>query len=154
MKSPICEIPGIEFPLLAFSHCRDVVAAVTRAGGMGVSGAVNLPHDRLREELTWIDQHSRGKPHGVDMIVPNTIEGKSSKFSRDALLAAMPQGHKVSLTASSGSKVSTPAISTKSASAAPASPATCALMAPPILSKSRSSFPSASSPTHSACPRR
>ena len=36
MKSPICDMLGIDFPLLAFSHCRDVVAAVSRAGGFGV----------------------------------------------------------------------------------------------------------------------
>ena len=39
MKSPICDMLGIEFPLFAFSHCRDVVAAVSRAGGFGVLGA-------------------------------------------------------------------------------------------------------------------
>lgn len=94
MKSPICEMLGIEFPLLAFSHCRDVVAAVSRAGGMGVFGAVNLPPDKLREELTWIDQHCGGKPYGVDLIVPNKMEGKSDSFSREALLAAVPQEHK------------------------------------------------------------
>lgn len=94
MKSPICEMLGIEFPLLAFSHCRDVVAAVSRAGGMGVFGAVNLPPDRLREELTWIDAHCGGKPYGVDLIVPNSMAGKSSEFSREALLAAVPQEHK------------------------------------------------------------
>jgi len=94
MKSPICEMLGIEFPLLAFSHCRDVVAAVSRAGGMGVFGAVNLPPDRLREELAWIDAHCGGKPYGVDLIVPNSMAGKSSDFSRDALLSAVPQAHK------------------------------------------------------------
>jgi NAD(P)H-dependent flavin oxidoreductase YrpB (nitropropane dioxygenase family) len=94
MKSPICEMLGIDFPLLAFSHCRDVVAAVSRAGGMGVFGAVNLPPDRLREELTWIDAHCGGKPYGVDLIVPNSMEGKSEAFSREALLAAVPQEHK------------------------------------------------------------
>lgn len=94
MKSPICEMLGIEFPLLAFSHCRDVVAAVSRAGGMGVFGAVNLPPDKLREELTWIDAHCGGKPYGVDLIVPNKMEGKSDAFSREALLAAVPQEHK------------------------------------------------------------
>ena len=36
MKSKICEILNIEFPLLAFSHCKDVVAQVSKAGGMGV----------------------------------------------------------------------------------------------------------------------
>jgi NAD(P)H-dependent flavin oxidoreductase YrpB (nitropropane dioxygenase family) len=94
MKSPICDMLGIEFPLLAFSHCRDVVAAISRAGGMGVFGAVNLPPDRLREELTWIDAHCGGKPYGVDLIVPNKMEGKSEAFSGAALLAAIPQVHK------------------------------------------------------------
>ena len=94
MTSPICETLGIDFPLRAFSHCRDVVAAVSRAGGMGVFGAVNLPPARLREELTWIDAHCGGKPYGVDLIVPNAMEGKSAAFSGEALLAAVPQAHK------------------------------------------------------------
>ena len=42
MKSQICELLNIEFPMVAFSHCRDVVAAVSKAGGMGVLGAVGL----------------------------------------------------------------------------------------------------------------
>lgn len=94
MRSPICEMLGIEFPLLAFSHCRDVVAAVSRAGGMGVFGAVGLPPERLREELDWIDAHCGGKPYGVDLIVPNEFEGKGQKFDADQLIAAVPQGHK------------------------------------------------------------
>jgi NAD(P)H-dependent flavin oxidoreductase YrpB (nitropropane dioxygenase family) len=94
MNSPICQMLGIEFPLLAFSHCRDVVAAVSKAGGMGVFGAVNLPPDRLKEELDWIDKHCGGKPYGVDLIVPNKMEGKSDPFNRDALLGAIPQEHK------------------------------------------------------------
>ena len=51
MKSRVCEMLDIEFPLLAFSHCRDVVAAVSRAGGMGVFGAVRYSPEQLREEL-------------------------------------------------------------------------------------------------------
>ena len=41
MQTPITELFGIEFPIVAFTHCRDVVAAVSRAGGLGVLGAVN-----------------------------------------------------------------------------------------------------------------
>ena len=55
MKSQICKILDIEFPLIAFSHCRDVVAAVSKAGGMGVLGAVGLSPDKLEIELDWID---------------------------------------------------------------------------------------------------
>ncbi len=55
MKSPICELLDIEFPLVAFSHCRDVVAEVSKAGGMGVLGAVGLSAEQLEVELSWID---------------------------------------------------------------------------------------------------
>ena len=94
MKSRICEMLGIEFPLLAFSHCRDVVAAVSKAGGMGVFGAVNLPPERLKEELTWIDDHVDGMPYGIDLIVPNKFEGKGEKVSTEQILNAIPQGHR------------------------------------------------------------
>ena len=93
MKSKICEMLGIEFPLLAFSHCRDVVAAVSKAGGMGVFGAVNLPPERLKEELTWIDDHVDGMPYGIDLIVPNKFEGKGEEVSTEQILNAIPQGH-------------------------------------------------------------
>lgn len=94
MKSPICEMLDIEFPLLAFTHCRDVVVAVSKAGGMGVFGAVNLPPDRLKEELDWIQANIDGKPFGVDLIVPNKFEGKSEGFDGDRLLGAVPNEHK------------------------------------------------------------
>ena len=61
MKSPICEMLGIEFPLFAFSHCRDVVAAVSRAGGFGVFGATGHTPASIHAELTWIDDHCGGK---------------------------------------------------------------------------------------------
>ncbi|MEM1132635.1 MAG: nitronate monooxygenase [Pseudomonadota bacterium] len=94
MNSPICEMLGIEFPLLAFSHCRDVVAAVSKAGGMGVFGAVALPPDRLEEELAWIDDHVDGKPYGVDLIVPNKVEGKGEALEARAMLDRLPDQHK------------------------------------------------------------
>src|SRR6266852_442753 len=50
MKSPICDMLGIEFPLLAFSHCRDVVAAVSRAGGFGVLGATSHSPETIEQE--------------------------------------------------------------------------------------------------------
>jgi NAD(P)H-dependent flavin oxidoreductase YrpB (nitropropane dioxygenase family) len=94
MRSPICDMLGIEFPLLAFSHCRDVVSEVSRAGGFGVFGAVTLPPDRLEEELRWIDEHVGGKPYGVDLIVPNKVVGKGQSLTTADLLAAVPAEHK------------------------------------------------------------
>ena len=94
MQSRICEILDIEFPLLAFSHCRDVVVAVSKAGGMGVFGAVNHPPDRLEEELKWIDDNIDGKPYGIDLIVPNKYEGKGKTLNPSDLSNSIPQEHK------------------------------------------------------------
>ena len=94
MKSAVCEMLGIEFPLLAFSHCRDVVAAVSRAGGMGVFGAVRYSPDQLRQELTWIDAHCGGKPYGVDLIVPNRFEGKGEERDTVDLVKTLPRSHR------------------------------------------------------------
>ena len=94
MNNRICDLLGIEFPLVAFSHCRDVVAAVSRAGGMGVFGGVNCSPETLEEELSWIDAHVDGKPYGLDIIVPNKVEGKGEQVNPEAVLAALPQEHK------------------------------------------------------------
>ncbi|MGA8315022.1 MAG: nitronate monooxygenase, partial [Bradyrhizobium sp.] len=73
MKSPVCEMLGVEFPLFAFSHCRDVVAAVSRAGGFGVLGATAHSPETLDQELKWIDAHVDGKPYGLDVLIPENI---------------------------------------------------------------------------------
>src|SRR3978361_1073581 len=79
MKSPICEMLGIEFPLLAFSHCRDVVAAGSRAGGCGVLGATTHSPESIEEELKWIDDHVDGKPYGLDVLIPENISTSGEK---------------------------------------------------------------------------
>ena len=78
MKSPICEMLGIEFPLLGFNHCRDVIVEVSKAGGMGVLGAAGLSPEQLEIELNWIDAHIDGKPYGVDLIVPTSMARQDS----------------------------------------------------------------------------
>lgn len=73
MKSKICDMLGIEFPLFAFSHCRDVVAAVSKAGGFGVLGATAFNPEQLEVELQWIDAHVDGMPYGVDVLIPENL---------------------------------------------------------------------------------
>ncbi len=70
MRTPLCDEFGIEYPIFAFTHCRDVVAAVSRAGGLGVLGAVGFSPEQLEIELDWIDAHVDGKPYGVDTVMP------------------------------------------------------------------------------------
>jgi NAD(P)H-dependent flavin oxidoreductase YrpB (nitropropane dioxygenase family) len=75
MRTRVAELLGVEFPICAFSHCRDVVAAVTNAGGFGVLGAVAHSPKRLETELTWIEEQTAGKPYGVDLLLPAKYVG-------------------------------------------------------------------------------
>jgi NAD(P)H-dependent flavin oxidoreductase YrpB (nitropropane dioxygenase family) len=70
---------GVEFPLFAFSHCRDVVAAVSRAGGFGVLGATTHSPESIERELKWIDDHVDGKPYGLDVLIPENISTSGEK---------------------------------------------------------------------------
>lgn len=94
MKSKACDMLGIEFPLFAFSHCRDVVAAVSKAGGFGVLGAAGHRPESLEVELKWIDEHVDGKPYGVDLIVPTSMANKDGNFSAEQMESAIPPEHK------------------------------------------------------------
>ena len=76
MRTPICDRLGIELPIFAFSHCRDVVAAVSKAGGYGVLGALAYSPDQLEIELSWIDDHVDGMPYGVDFAMPAKYVGQ------------------------------------------------------------------------------
>lgn len=92
MRSALCERFGIEFPLFAFTHCRDVVAEVTNAGGFGVLGAVALTPEALEVELDWIDKRVGGKPYGVDLLIPNKMEDKTGDLTAADLAARVPPG--------------------------------------------------------------
>ena len=91
MNSKICELLDIEFPLVAFTHCRDVVVAVSKAGGCGVLGAVGMTPEQLEEELKWIDDHIDGLPYGVDVLIPNKMADQNQKFDAEKLTSMIPQ---------------------------------------------------------------
>lgn len=96
MRTPICERLGIEVPIFAFTHCRDVVVAVSKAGGLGVLGAVGFSPERLREELDWIDARIGDKPYAVDIVIPQKYEGIGTLDPAELekqLSGMVPQGH-------------------------------------------------------------
>jgi NAD(P)H-dependent flavin oxidoreductase YrpB (nitropropane dioxygenase family) len=95
MNTPICALLNIEFPLVAFSHCRDVVVAVSKAGGFGVLGAARYSPEELETELRWIDQHIDGRPYGVDVLIPEnlTIRTDPGATAREAA-ARIPETHR------------------------------------------------------------
>ena len=94
MKTPLCDLLGIEFPLFAFSHCRDVVAAVSNAGGFGVLGASRHTPEELELELKWIDEHVHGRPYGVDILIPENMVGRDGSVDIETLRGRVPERHK------------------------------------------------------------
>ncbi|MCW1383096.1 nitronate monooxygenase [Novosphingobium sp. KCTC 2891] len=87
MNNAVCRMVGCEFPLFAFSHCRDVVVAVSKAGGFGVLGAAAFSPEEFERELAWIDAHIDGAPYGVDVLVPETIDPRVTALSTNAARA-------------------------------------------------------------------
>jgi NAD(P)H-dependent flavin oxidoreductase YrpB (nitropropane dioxygenase family) len=90
MPTEICDRLGADVPVFAFSHCRDVVAAVTRAGGVGVLGGTSMSAEDLELDLQWLDAECAGKPYGVDLLFPI----KSAGNDLSALDADIPSEHR------------------------------------------------------------
>jgi len=97
VHNELCERLGIEFPIFAFTHTRDVAAAVSNAGGLGVLGAVGFNAEELETELAWLDEHVGDRPYGVDIVIPGKYEGMGEldpvKLEAD-LKAMVPDGHR------------------------------------------------------------
>ncbi|MGH3716145.1 MAG: NAD(P)H-dependent flavin oxidoreductase [Micromonosporaceae bacterium] len=74
MRTALCDRLGIEHPIAGFSPSEHVAAAISRAGGLGVLGCVRFNDaDELDAVLTWMDEHTDGKPYGVDVVMPASV---------------------------------------------------------------------------------
>src|ERR1700730_251229 len=88
MRTRMSVMFNIDAPIFAFSHCRDVVVEVSKAGGLGVLGATRFTPRELEIELSWIDEHIGGRPYGADVRIP-----RQSTKARDARMPEpQPQG--------------------------------------------------------------
>jgi NAD(P)H-dependent flavin oxidoreductase YrpB (nitropropane dioxygenase family) len=95
MNTAACRVLGIDLPIVAFSHCRDVVAAVSRAGGLGVLGAGAHAPEELEVDLKWIDENAAGRPYGVDVLLPEGYDRKEeSGLIRREIKARLPEEHR------------------------------------------------------------
>ncbi|MGE0801993.1 MAG: nitronate monooxygenase [Lautropia sp.] len=96
MNTAACSLFGIETPIFAFSHCRDVVVEATKAGGLGVLGASTHRPEQLRIDLAWIEARVGGRPYGIDVIMPSADRPNSEGGHRRldlAILESIPAGH-------------------------------------------------------------
>jgi NAD(P)H-dependent flavin oxidoreductase YrpB (nitropropane dioxygenase family) len=81
----------MDVPIFAFTRSREVVVEVSRAGGMGVLGAIAMSPEELERDLSWIDERIGGKPYGVDTVMPMSYEGRGEELSKASLAALIPQ---------------------------------------------------------------
>jgi NAD(P)H-dependent flavin oxidoreductase YrpB (nitropropane dioxygenase family) len=78
-RTALCDLLGIEHPIVGFSPSEHVAAAISRAGGMGVLGCVrfNDPAE-LDAVLDWMDANTDGRPYGVDVVMPATVPAEGT----------------------------------------------------------------------------
>ena len=90
LHTRLCDEYGCEVPIVAFNHTKDVVAAVSNAGGIGILGAGYMTEDELRSAIHWIRDKVGDKTFGVDLLVPASfVEG-----NLEDLEAMIPAGHR------------------------------------------------------------
>ncbi len=77
LKTPLCEILGIEVPVInagmAEAASVDLTVAVSNAGGLGVLGATMDSPEELREKIRAV-RSLTDKPFGVDLLLPANVE--------------------------------------------------------------------------------
>ena len=93
MQTRIAKKLNCDLPIFAFSHCRDVVVEVTKAGGFGVLGAATFGPEQLEAELRWIDDHVDGRPYGVDVLIPTNYDSEAEAKTLD-VEALIPSEHR------------------------------------------------------------
>jgi NAD(P)H-dependent flavin oxidoreductase YrpB (nitropropane dioxygenase family) len=94
MKSRLAQRFGLRIPLFAFTNSREVLVAVSRAGGMGVFGAVAYSADELAEHLDWVDAHVDGRPYGVDVVMPASSAIGEAEIDHQALQRMIPEAQR------------------------------------------------------------
>jgi NAD(P)H-dependent flavin oxidoreductase YrpB (nitropropane dioxygenase family) len=92
VRTPLCDLLGIEHPIVGFTPSEQVAAAISRAGGFGVLGCVrfNDPAE-LDAALHWMDSNTDGRPYGVDVVMPAKIPTEGAPVDLSQLI---PPGHK------------------------------------------------------------
>jgi NAD(P)H-dependent flavin oxidoreductase YrpB (nitropropane dioxygenase family) len=98
MPTEICRRLGIQYPIFAFSHCRDVVAAVSRAGGLGVYGCSLQTPELIGVDLDWIEAQLDGRPYAIDILLSEKVDaepGLPPSPTHQAFLEGMMERHAV-----------------------------------------------------------
>ncbi len=92
MQTELSKKLGVEHAIFGFTPFPAVAAAISRAGGFGVLGAVRYTApDDLKRDLDWLEAHVEGMPYGLDVVMPaKKVEG----VTEAQVEAMIPEGHR------------------------------------------------------------
>ena len=88
LHTKLCDSLGIEYPIVAFTHCKDVVASVTNAGAFAVMGETQHTPEEIEADIKWVREKVGDKPFGVDLVFPSSVPPVGSI---DELKSKIPQ---------------------------------------------------------------
>ena len=91
LRTKFCDMLGIEFPVVAFTHCKDVAVAVINSGGFAVLGEAMHTPDDIASDIKWIRDRVDGKPFGIDLVLPASVPPTGSL---DELMLKIPETHR------------------------------------------------------------
>ncbi len=82
LKTAICGLLGIEHPIIqggmTYLACPELVAAVSRAGGLGILGTGNAPPDWIREQIL-LTRALTDRPFGVNVMLRSPFASEAVK---------------------------------------------------------------------------
>ncbi len=95
MKTPICDLLGIEYPVLqggmAWVADGELAAAVSEAGGLGIIGAGNAPADYVRTQIRRVRELT-DKPFGVNIMLMSPFADEVAQLVADEQVRVVTTG--------------------------------------------------------------
>lgn len=91
LNTVLCQRLGARVPIFGFAHSLEVVAAVSKAGGVGIWGATRNTPDEIRDGLGWLSAQLGDLPFGIDLVLPR---GMPSTDDRAVMEAQIPAEHR------------------------------------------------------------
>ena len=94
LRTPLCEQLGIEYPVILAGMgpvaggvmgpvaTRQLAAAVSNAGGLGVIGGVSYPPEQLRDEIREL-RRATDRAFGVDLLLPAAFVGADGRRAQE-----------------------------------------------------------------------
>ena len=91
LRTKLCDMLEIEFPIISFTHCKDVAVSVINSGAFAVLGEAMHTPDEISADIQWIRDRVDGKPFGVDLVLPASVPPSGTL---DELEQKIPDTHR------------------------------------------------------------